>query len=124
MSEKKNEVVENVNAGVEAPKDLGVSFDSFDPFAREKEREENGYEREGSTTVFDVGVILHRKFSKPDKDGKVWSNFRIAFSQTVGGKALPHTINVVPGARSEEIYAVVNAIFGEEDKKTVQITKL
>lgn len=125
MAEKKNEVMENAEVlhDTEAPKETGIVFDSFDPFAREREREENGYEREGSIAVFDVGIILHRKFSKPDKDGKVWSNFRIAFTQTVGGKVLPHTINVVPGARSEEIYLVVNAIFGEEDKKTIQITK-
>ena len=102
-----------------------VEFEQFDAFEWQRERDENGLGSllEGSETVYQVPLKMQRYASPSTTDGKLYYRYGVAFKTKRGGEDVPMKFYVVPPQATSEMYNLAAFVFGDEDKKPLEIVR-
>lgn len=115
-------VKEVVSATSEKTKPAAIQ--QVDPWAWRKEAEaaaaEVGEDQAESENVFRPGIMVS-SYKSPGRDGAVYTNYAIGFVQKIGDKELVQTIYLDPPQKTRTAYDMLEAIFGAEEQRPLEI---
>ena len=102
-----------------------VEIEQFDAFEWQRGRDESGLgsSLEGSETVYQVPLKMQRYAGAPTSDGKIYYRYGVAFKTKRGGEDVPMKFYVVPPQATSEMYNLASFVFGNEEKKPLEIVR-
>lgn len=121
-----NEIKVEAKDNVEVKEFVNKEFDEMfdvDPFERQKAAEESGVERESNVTVYKTNIPVKKYTSQSRTDGKMYSNYKVAWKRPLYGKVVTYELNLIPAEKRKVLYDMLEAMFGEGDRLDLQILK-
>lgn len=117
LEKKDDAVIEEVDK-----EDLDDMF-TVDPFERNKAAEESGIEKTTNTTIFKTNIPVVKYTTTSKTDGKVYSNYRVAWKRPLNGKMVVYELNLIPSEKRKVLYDILEAMYADKDRLNLEIVK-
>ena len=117
--------VDNVTGEVAEVVENTANVEDYDPFAWRRERDElQDSKSEGEKVVYYTPHnIMRYTDGSVTKEGRVIYNYATGYFTTLNGKKISQTIDLEPSVRRADTYDLLDAIFGDSDKKQLEIVR-
>ena len=105
--------------------DVNSISEEYDPFAWRRERDElQDSKSEGEKKVYYTPHnIMRYTDGSVTKEGRVIYNYATGYFTILNGKKISQTIDLEPSVRRADTYDLLDAIFGESDKKQLEVVR-
>ena len=117
VEKKDNEILEAVD---------NTEFDDMftvDPFERNKAAEEAGIEKTTNTTIFKTNIPVVKYTTTSKTDGKLYSNYRVAWQRPLNGKMVRYELNLIPSEKRKVLYDILDAMYADKDRLNLEVVK-